>query len=595
MAELLLTDPLTAVDSASAYLREALPDDFVVVASPVVCQRPMDALVVGPAGLTIISGDAARGAASDAKNRADSDAVRKFLHDEFPAIKPDIRCVRIAPETSHGYTVWKAMTLTGAQDQSLVDALLAGDGAAAHWADADLRRAVAVALHERRLTVDGRASKPFVFRSGGPFRGGARVWTIRGAVRQMDRFPEVGVHHLRDGTLAAWLAEVGAPHLARLARGAVSQAKTDLHAALETFLLGTGLVKRPRLRIRPRVVNLGYVLQGQICGHTAHVRKGRGRGYLFGELATCQPWLHVTPASFKGNAGDAVVSADTDALPISPQPYTAEIILRSSASEELATVPVRLRVVAHPPPLTYLVLRPLVAMVLAGLAGGGLGWLLGRTVIPTPVLPVVGRPAPQLFWAGLLALIWALLGLARGILQPRAWPTFYATGRWLVRTCAWALGLAMLAVAAVWSSNLGFRGRTPDYIALYRAAVTGCALAVFPAVLGEIITARRLASPVVAYRPRPWGRAVAVSAVIGLVLVGTLLAPRALGPEIVRLEKQGAFKDAGARLGYAWDRANNGMNDLIDRLMLRAYDRRAPAAPTPTLAVPTSAAPGEGE
>ena len=284
MAELLLTDPWTAADSAGAYLRETLPDDYVVVASPVVRQRPMDALIVGPAGLTILSEDAARGTASDAKNRADIGAVRRFLRDEFPAIKPDIRCVRTAPETSHGYTVWKAMTPASTQDQPLADALLAGDGAAAPWADADLRRAMAVALHERRLTVNGRASKPFVFRSGGPFRGGARVWTIRGAVRQMDRFPEVGVHHLRDGTLATWLAEEGAAHLARLAREAVSQAKTDLRAALETFLLGTGLVKRPRLRIRPRVVNLGYVLEGQFGAHTAHVRKGHGRGYLFGEV-----------------------------------------------------------------------------------------------------------------------------------------------------------------------------------------------------------------------------------------------------------------------------------------------------------------------
>ena len=94
---------------------------------------------------------------------------------------------------------------------------------------------------------------------------------------------------------------------------------------------------------------------------------------------------------------------------------------------------------------------------------------------------------------------------------------------------AWIAGLAALAVAAVLSWNFGFRGRTPDYIELYRAAVAGGALAIYPAVLGEITTARRLAAPAMAYHPRRWRRTIALSAVIGLGLVSVLLIPRIVG------------------------------------------------------------------
>ena len=78
------------------------------------------------------------------------------------------------------------------------------------------------------------------------------------------------------------------------------------------------------------------------------------------------------------------MSADTDALLISRQPHTAEVVVRSHTSEEPVTVPVRVRVVAHPAPLIHRVFRPLVALLLAGVIGGVLGWLLGRT---SPAIP----------------------------------------------------------------------------------------------------------------------------------------------------------------------------------------------------------------
>ena len=61
----------------------------------------------------------------------------------------------------------------------------------------------------------------------------------------MDRYPSDGIHHLRNGTLAEWLDEEGATHLAQLARSVISHPGIDMHVALETFLLGTGLVGRP--------------------------------------------------------------------------------------------------------------------------------------------------------------------------------------------------------------------------------------------------------------------------------------------------------------------------------------------------------------
>ena len=63
MAELLLTDPWSAADPIGVQnLRETLPDDHIVVAAPTVRQRLMEAIVIGPTGLTILAQDTATAA-----------------------------------------------------------------------------------------------------------------------------------------------------------------------------------------------------------------------------------------------------------------------------------------------------------------------------------------------------------------------------------------------------------------------------------------------------------------------------------------------------------------------------------------------------
>ena len=181
-----------------------------------------------------------------------------------------------------------------------------------------MREAVAAALHERRLSVNQRATRPFVFRGGGLLGTRARAWTIHDAVKHMDRRPEDGIYHLTNGTLAQWLDEEGAADLAALARHAVDAGRADRRKALEIFLLGTGLVARPRLKTRPKALDLGYAISGETVAGRIRLGRGRGRGYLYGELEPGAPWLEVQPRSFAGGSVDLAVTADTHTLQIDP-------------------------------------------------------------------------------------------------------------------------------------------------------------------------------------------------------------------------------------------------------------------------------------
>ena len=170
-------------------------------------------------------------------------------------------------------------------------------------------------------------NEPFVFRSGGLFHSGKQVKSIHAAIKHMDRYPEDGIYHLRNGTLAQWLDDQGAEDLAKLAREVVRKRETDPRVTLETFLIGTGLVRRPRLSLRPKAMALPYILSGQKAECLLRVRKGRGRGYLFGGLHTSQPWLRVDPARFSGKPLESVISVSTEALPISNTPHSGAILV----------------------------------------------------------------------------------------------------------------------------------------------------------------------------------------------------------------------------------------------------------------------------
>jgi hypothetical protein len=588
VAEFLATGGFAEPGSVAAYLRDALPDDYTVVADPIVCRCPVDAVVVGPAGLTVLqagAGESRQGAArapgAAVQARKAQDAVRTFMRDEFPALAPAIRYVRAARDPDAQLLLWRAVEATGAREEPLAETITtesSGDGSG--WADEATRETVAVALRDRQLTASVRTVKPFVFRSG------AKAWSIRDAVHHMDRRPSDGIYHLRNGTLATWLREEGAPHLAKLAQESVLQTTTDARVALETFLIGTGLVARPRLAFRPAVVDLGYILDGDSAARVLRLRRGRGRGYLFGELTTSDAWLHVEPLTFIRGPVEAVVSAQSEPLSISAEPYHAVVLIHSSAGEGPAEVPVRLRVVAYPLAIVRIILRPLLGLLVAGAAGGAIGWLWGAAAIPMPgprsvtdLLTFGNFVSP---WIAVLGAFWAIFGLIRGIFQPRAWPTAYALGRWLARAAGWGLVLAAIAVALTWCWRVGLgAGATLHDRAYAWAALFGVAISILPSALTETVTAQQAADPRIVKGRRSRRRLALLGIAAVAIVLFLLLAPRTISPALQRLEAQGTFTSAQDWVQNSWNRVNEAANGLLDRLYLGYYDRRAPLKPTP--------------
>jgi hypothetical protein len=602
MAQLYATGGWVAPGSVAAYLREALPDNHIVVANPVVCRCPIDAIVVGPGGLSIVQtpeGDGLspdelrrRGRTPQECERNATQAVKTFLADEHPRLAPVVRYYR-AERDAGGEPVWRTVEGGGAMaGKALAESIeSAGQGGVPLWAAPETQEDLAAELREDRLTATMRASNPFVFRSGGPFRVGATVWTIKDAVAHMDRYPEDGVYHLRNGTLAAWLKEEGAGRLAELAREAPLSTKSDGRAALELFLIGTGLVERPVLVCRPRAVDLGYALQGEAAQRVLRLKRRRGRGYLYGELATNEPWLSLEPLAFAGDATEVVVTAATDALPIHPQPHLADVLVDSTAAEAPVAIPARVRVVAAPPPLVRYGVRPLIAALLGLLLGAGIGVLFGLTGAPLPAAIEAVRPLGVSIWVFLVAALWALFGLVRGLTQPPAWPALYAAGRWLPRLAAWAGALALGAVLIVWAWRLGAGDAPMAHSDTYfLAALGGLALAVIPASLSEAASGGRAADPTVVKGRWNRRRAIAVAALAAVVLAAALLIPRAVAPAWRQLQAQGALQDATAWVENSWSRLEGLANGAIDVLYLRYYDRRAPLSPTPTPTPPESAA-----
>ncbi len=319
------------------------------------------------------------------------------------------------------------------------------------------------------LAVTQHTNEPFVFRSGGLFHSGKQVKSIHSAIKHMDRYPEDGIYHLRNGTLAQWLDDQGAEDLAKLAREVVRKRETDPRVTLETFLIGTGLVRRPQLSLRPKAIAVPFILSGQKAECLLRVRKGRGRGYLYGGLSASQPWLRVDPARFSGKPLESVVSVGTEALPISNTPHSGTILVDSSATEQPMPIPVRFRVVGVPSSFHRYVVRPLMSLLLAGILGCILGALMGISGIGFPMQPLkmlslnvtaIGA------WAILIGLVWGIFGAVLGFAQPLAWPVWYANGRWLLRTVIWAATLTVLVAIGL----IAWRVAYPNgHLALPRA------------------------------------------------------------------------------------------------------------------------------
>jgi hypothetical protein len=616
MAELLLGKGWAEPGSLGMVLRDELPDEYIAVADPTVQGCPLDVVVVAPRGLFVLhardwagevqpsrhgawrergpSGETRRHPNPAPEARRATDALRAFLRDEFPALCPMIHNLVVLTSPQVRIQEVDGMDRRVLRREDVADAIASApvppDAAVL---DEPAREALALALRDRQLTAHQRAPRPFVFRSASLLGSGTKVWTIAAAVRHMDRHPEDGMFHLRNGTLAEWLSAQGAEHLAGLAREVVRQRDVDPRIPLETFLIGTGLVQRPRLVGRPQPVDLGCALPGEMPEGRVRLQKGRGRGYLFGTLRCDSPWLQVEPRSFSGQPLEAVVSADTERLSIDPTPWQGEILVESSASQEPISIPVQVRVVGMPSGLRRYLLRPLAGLLSAGLLGAGLGWALAAWVLPEPGW-FAGLTSPSISWAAAcalwLGLFWAVPGWARGVLQPLAWSAAYATGRWLLRTLVWGATLSLLAGLGTWAwrkvaGDPGTGLVVVDVLAVNLALLS---LTILPAALGEMRAARRTrGAPVLSagqFLQRP-ARVAAAGLALALLLVAG--AP-VVGPAWQQLEVTGTLAAVQGWTGEQWAQLETRVNAWADQVDIPYYGRLVPPPVTPR----ATAAPG---
>jgi len=616
------------MDDLRRELRDVLGSDYAVVTEPHVQGEELDALLVGPHGIYVLATINWEGRVRTMRTGrwevTDSDghttsypnpapraqrgvrAVRHFMRDEFPRRSVPIHAllVLVSPNAeieTYGATDPPVVTLDNLRQEITA---LRRPGSVVSL-EPDEVRELARALGERELTRRQKASQPFVFRSGGIFGSGRKVWTIRAAVRHMDRHPDDGAYHLRNGTLERWLRDQGARHLARLVREVTNQREADPRIAVEQFLIGTGLVRRPRLRLSPRRVDLGYVLPGEESVARCRVRKGLGRGYLFGTVRTEEPWLRVEPPRFVGKS-ELMVWASSETLSIQRKPHVSHIYLDTSASEDPLEVPARLRVVSMPHRINRWVWRPLVGLVLGVVFGAALGVLLAQRGMGVPKLlkrlGYAGAELPQLAFGVAVGVAWGLLGAWRGFRQRLAWPTGYVTVRWLLRLGIWAIALGAIAAAGlaalVWVAAVPIPLISTTGLLLGLAAL---ALANVPATVSEVRTSMEEASTDLEAVDRRAMRPL-ISALVGVGLIVLLgAATFALEPIYRDLQARDVASTVQSWVGDRATAFGDWIDAALDRIYLDRYDRRAPTrVPTESpgeasVATSPTVAPAEGD
>jgi hypothetical protein len=585
MAELFLAGHGLAPDALGAYLRDALPDDWIVVAEPVVARRALAALVIGPGGLVAID------VTADLRPGATVAVVCAFLAEEFPALRLPVRHFfaaasgpRVTSWASGDLPAWRVAGSDGAAELPLAEAILAAPDplrlqAIVPLADTALRHAVAVAFRDRQIMPSQRTARPFVFRSGRAFLGGVRQsWTIRDAIRHIDECPADGVYHLRNRTLEQWLAAEGAAHLAALARDAADRCCDDPRRSLEEFLIGTGLVNRPAPIVQPRRLDLGYILAGEsVTGHFS-VSKGGATGYLLGHLTVSDPCLRVSPASLSGARTHVAVTVDTADLLIQVGPCEAVVAVHSPAQSEPQAVPVRFRVAPLPSFFSRYIGRPLIGVLAGALLGaliGGAWWLNAAPEFIAADRLLIGSP---LFWLALFSLLWASMGAFRGLLQPAAWPASYALMRWLYSIMIWSGALGVFGATGVWLWYRGFLGDAgfrPDtmWIALHY----GVALSIVPATVAELLAAQRRSDLPMPRSQRQIGRRLTWAIASAGLLLTLAVAPAFVRPVWERALQGGTWSALERRAEAGWVEAAEEVNALVRQLYLLVYDRRAPA------------------
>lgn len=616
MAELLTNAAWEELDTLGAALRDGLPDEYIVVDRPTVQDHTFDALVVGPQGLFVLhrkgwtgqirpawgepwqvqTPAGQRGTFPNPAAEAEKLAapLQAFARDALAASAPPALVnLLVLTDPQASLAPGAAPDIMVVTPANVVDVIASMPApSAGGLPDAEARRGLAWALHSRKISASQRASQPFTFRSGGLVGSGKTVWTIRDAVQHMDRHPEDGIYHLNNGTLAAWLEAQGAGELAELARDVLRGRESDPRVPLEQFLIGSGLAARPQLRVRPARVNLGCVVSGQPCSGRVQVRRGRGRGYLFGSLNTSEPWLRIDPRSFSGDGVEARVTVDTANLPISGAAWQADLLIDSSASAQPVRVPVQVRVSGQPSALNRFGLRPLLDAALAGLIGAGIGALLGAS----GGLAVPGQAGrPGLFWALVIGLLWALLGAVRGLGQRTAWTEAYATARYAAKIGVWLLSLAAAAGLGVviWGALSEQGGPALLSAAGLRVVLLAMGLAIVPATLSELRAARRAGDTPLGAERRGWLQPLLVG-VAAVALVAVLaLGVRLAGPTWQQMVQSGAVDSTAGWVEQRLLDLDEAAQRAIDRFYLWRYDRPGEVAPGAT-ATPAATPTAEG-
>ena len=608
--------PSNLIDSLVDELRAALPPECQIVSNVIIRRHPFDIIVICPQGLLVVlyikewsgvihpafEGDWKRilpsGEEETIPNPGDevdqsAATLSSFLEEKFPDIHPLIDHVLVlanpTAEVAQTDVTWPQI----ATPETLGAVLAAMNRSAAFEPlDRKIYRKLVDALQAHPPVSVRQKSKPFIFRSGHLLGSGHKVRTVQEAIRHMDQHPEDGILHLRNGTLAQWFTELGERDLAKLVQEVTREPSSDPRAQLETFLLRTEMVERPRLVSEPATVDLGPVLIGQKVSARLRLRKGRGRGYLFGRLHSNQPFLRIDPLTFSGTPQDVNLVLESEALPITDRPQEAAILVDSSAGETPISVPVRFWVVGMPTPLTRFLLRPLASMLLVGLVGLGIGFGLeanGASQLAWPDLTQPWLAAFPLSWPMLLGFLGGLVGFWHGLAQPLAWPIRYTAQRWLLSTGKWWGILTVLSLVALLSWQRyqpGAEGSTLSASQLLTALLTSLAGALL---LGSVANIRRgrSAQRGELSQPRPLRRqalGLAAAAAGILLLVAGLHRIPALEQSAQLDQTVETVQTTATEHMSQWE---SSLNEMTDQLFLRYYDRRAPSRSVSTAAPKT--------
>jgi hypothetical protein len=428
-------------------------------------------------------------------------------------------------------------------------------------------------------TLNHKTSEPFTFRSGGFFGFGKKAWTIHAAIKYMDRHPQDGIYHLENGTLAAWFENQHGEAIANLARAAARNRGIDARAMLETFLLETGLLKRPRMLLKPRKFDMIYILSGQKAELLLSIRKGRGRGHLFGTLHANESRVRVLPSRFGGEKSDISITLDTANLPITTKPQQTLITIDSSATEESIDIPIRFKVVSRPAPFIRWVIRPLVGSLFAGLLGAIWGALFDwyHVLLPTWLsyaAPNVGIGS----WTIVIGIFWAILGALRGLFQPLSWPVLYALRRCVVRILTWSavfsINSAILLYA--WKHTSRF-GPLPWGLSQSVLFLLALIFAIVPAALGEIWNEHSTRGNTVVQSEHPLIRQ---GLLILVVMLATLLALGAMNvgdPFIEKIQQPETSHEIQIWRETHLQDLEQTIDVWINQAVIRYYDKRAPS------------------